>query len=84
MKDGADHFEFRDTSMCGSIFRRWKKMSSSKRTTRTYVDEYSLKDGRKINLLGEGRLIICRRRRAIRVGDGYEFCRPGAFGRVPW
>ncbi len=32
-------------------------MSSSKRTTRTFVDEYSLKDGRKINLLGEGRLI---------------------------
>src|SRR5436853_741362 len=34
-----------------------EKMSSSKRTTRNYVDEYSLKDGRKINLLGEGRLI---------------------------
>jgi adenosylhomocysteinase len=34
-----------------------EKMASSKRTTRTYVDEYSLKDGRKINLLGEGRLI---------------------------
>ena len=34
-----------------------EKMSSSKRTTRSYVDEYSLKDGRKINLLGEGRLI---------------------------
>ena len=34
-----------------------EKMSSSKRTTRTFVDEYSLKDGRKINLLGEGRLI---------------------------
>src|ERR1700678_4629388 len=34
-----------------------EKMSSSKRTTRTYVDEYSMKDGRKINLLGEGRLI---------------------------
>src|SRR5256885_3556952 len=33
------------------------KMSSSKRTTRNFVDEYSLKDGRKINLLGEGRLI---------------------------
>ena len=32
-------------------------MSSSKRTTRPFVDEYSLKDGRKINLLGEGRLI---------------------------
>src|SRR5246500_1905386 len=34
-----------------------EKMSSSKRTTREFVDEYSLKDGRKINLLGEGRLI---------------------------
>jgi len=34
-----------------------EKMSSSKRTTRSFVDEYSLRDGRKINLLGEGRLI---------------------------
>jgi adenosylhomocysteinase len=34
-----------------------EKMSSSKRTTRTFVEEYSLKDGRRINLLGEGRLI---------------------------
>jgi adenosylhomocysteinase len=34
-----------------------EKMSSSKRTTRSFVEEYSLKDGRKINLLGEGRLI---------------------------
>jgi adenosylhomocysteinase len=33
------------------------KLSSSKRTTRTFVEEYSLKDGRRINLLGEGRLI---------------------------
>jgi adenosylhomocysteinase len=33
------------------------KMSSSKRTTRPMVEEYSLRDGRKINLLGEGRLI---------------------------
>ena len=34
-----------------------EKMSSSKRTTRAFVEEYSMKDGRKINLLGEGRLI---------------------------
>ena len=34
-----------------------EKMSSSKRTTRTFVDEYTMKDGRRINLLGEGRLI---------------------------
>jgi adenosylhomocysteinase len=34
-----------------------EKLSSGKRTTRAFVEEYSLKDGRKINLLGEGRLI---------------------------
>src|SRR5438477_7033996 len=34
-----------------------EKLSSSKRTTRNFVEEYSLKDGRKINLLGDGRLI---------------------------
>jgi adenosylhomocysteinase len=34
-----------------------ENLSSSKRTTRNFVEEYSLKDGRKINLLGEGRLI---------------------------
>jgi len=34
-----------------------EKMSSSKRTTRNFVAEFSLKDGRKINLLGDGRLI---------------------------
>ncbi len=34
-----------------------EKLSSSKRTTRNFVEEYSLRNGRKINLLGEGRLI---------------------------
>jgi len=34
-----------------------EKMSSSKRPTRDFVDEYAMKDGRKIYLLGEGRLI---------------------------
>jgi adenosylhomocysteinase len=34
-----------------------EKMSSSKRATRSFVEEYVLKDGRRINLLGEGRLI---------------------------
>jgi adenosylhomocysteinase len=34
-----------------------ERMSSSKRTTRNFVEEYSMRDGRKINLLGEGRLI---------------------------
>src|SRR5438067_5866400 len=34
-----------------------EKLASHKRATRDFVDEYSLKDGRKIYLLGEGRLI---------------------------
>lgn len=34
-----------------------KKLSKSVRTIREFVDEYTLKDGRKINVLGEGRLI---------------------------
>ena len=34
-----------------------EKIASSKRVTREFVDEYALRDGRKIYLLGEGRLI---------------------------
>src|SRR5204863_1897504 len=34
-----------------------EKLASQKRAIRDFVDEYSLKDGRKIYLLGEGRLI---------------------------
>jgi len=34
-----------------------EKLSCKKRRIRDFVDEYSLRDGRKINLLGEGRLI---------------------------
>jgi adenosylhomocysteinase len=56
MKDGAiisnsGHFNVEIDIPC------LEKMSSSKRTTRSFVEEYSLRDGRKINLLGEGRLI---------------------------
>jgi adenosylhomocysteinase len=32
-------------------------MSKDKRQVRPFVDQYTVKDGRKINLLGEGRLI---------------------------
>lgn len=34
-----------------------KKLSKAKRVIRDFVDEYTLKDGRKVYLLGEGRLI---------------------------
>ena len=43
-----------------------EKLSSSKRTTRGFVEEYSLKDGRKINLLGEGRPSTSLRPKDIR------------------
>jgi len=33
------------------------KLASSRREVRPYVDEYAMKDGRKIYVLGEGRLI---------------------------
>ena len=32
-------------------------MSSGRRETRAFVEEYSMRDGRKVNVLGEGRLI---------------------------
>jgi len=34
-----------------------EKLSSGKKMARPYVDEFSMKDGRKIYLLGEGRLV---------------------------
>jgi adenosylhomocysteinase len=34
-----------------------ESMSSSKRQIREFVEEYTLQDGRRINLLGEGRLV---------------------------
>jgi adenosylhomocysteinase len=34
-----------------------EKLATAKRQTREFVDEYVMKDGRKIYLLGEGRLI---------------------------
>jgi adenosylhomocysteinase len=34
-----------------------ERLSKRKRTIRDFVEEYSLSDGRRINLLGEGRLI---------------------------
>lgn len=56
MKDGAivsnsGHFNVEiDLNML-------KKMAKKVRRIREYVDEYTLKDGRRINVLGEGRLI---------------------------
>ena len=56
MKDGAivcnsGHF---NVEIC---IEDLEKLSSGKRTIRPFVEEYKTKDGRRINLLGEGRLI---------------------------
>jgi len=45
-----------------------EKMSGSRRTTRNFVDEYTMKDGRRINLLGEGRLIN------LAAAEGHPAC----------
>jgi adenosylhomocysteinase len=62
----ADHFkEMRDGAVVANSghfnveidIPALEKMSLSKRHTRDFVDEYTLRDGRKIYLLGEGRLV---------------------------
>ena len=56
-----------------------EKMSKDKpNLVRPFVEQYITKDGRKINILGEGRLDqprICRRASGFR--DGYVFCQSG-------
>lgn len=56
MKDGAivansGHFDI-EIDMAGL-----EGIKKSKRTIRPFLDEYTLKDGRKIHILGEGRLV---------------------------
>ncbi len=62
----ADHFDrMKDGAvMCNSghfnveiDLPALERLSSAKRPARPFVDEYAMKDGRKIYLLGEGRLI---------------------------
>jgi adenosylhomocysteinase len=55
-KDGvviAHSGHFNDEINIGAI----EKLSASKRTVRDFVEEYTLKDGRKLFLLAEGRLL---------------------------
>jgi adenosylhomocysteinase len=55
-KDGviiANSGHFNDEINISAI----EKLSASKRTVRDFVEEYTLKDGRKVFLLAEGRLL---------------------------
>jgi adenosylhomocysteinase len=60
-----------------------EKMASTKRQTRDFVDEYAMKDGRKIYLLGEGRLINLAAAEGHPASVMDMSCQPGAFRRVP-
>jgi adenosylhomocysteinase len=62
----GEHFEYMKsgTVVCNSghfnveiDIPALEKLSSGKREVRPLVDEYLLKDGRRINLIGEGRLV---------------------------
>ncbi|HNR13157.1 MAG TPA: adenosylhomocysteinase [Thermodesulfobacteriota bacterium] len=66
MKDGvivcnSGHFNVEiEIARCndqGSIIGGLEKLAVSKRRTREFIDEYTLPSGKKVNLLGEGRLI---------------------------
>ena len=62
-----------------------EKLSSGKREVRPFVDEYNMKDGRKLYLLGrwpphQSR----RRRRPSRFGHGHELRQPGALAANTW
>lgn len=64
MKDGcilanAGHFDVEINK------RDLEKLSVSRREVRDYVEEYTLKDGRRIYLLAEGRLVN------LAIGDGH-------------
>ncbi len=56
MKDGAV-VATPATSTSKSTSRAGETVFLASATTRDFVDEYAMKDGRKIYLLGEGRLI---------------------------
>ncbi len=88
----ADHFDkMKDGAvMCNSghfnveiDIPALEKMSSGSRPARAFVDEFAMRDGRKLYLLGEGRLInLAAAEGHPAVGDGYELCKPGAFRGV--
>ena len=55
-----------------------KKMSKGRRMIRDFVEEFTLRNNRRVYLLGEGRLInLAAAERAPFRGYGYEFCKPG-------
>jgi len=56
-----------------------KSISKKKRLVRDYVEEFTLKNGNRVCVLGEG----SRRRGPSRIGHGYEFCQSGPCRRLP-
>ena len=60
-----------------------ERLSTAKKVARPFVDEYAMKDGRRLYLLGEGRLInLAAAEGHPAVGDGHELRQPGPLGRI--
>jgi adenosylhomocysteinase len=55
-----------------------ERLSVSRKVARAYVEEFRLKGGKRLFLLGEGRLINLARRRPPGDGDGHVVRQPGA------
>ena len=61
-----------------------EELADGKQEVRPFVDEYLMGDGRRLNLLGEGRLIKPRSRRGAPFRcHGHELRRPSPLSRVP-
>ena len=57
MKDGAIVCQLGPLQRGDRHSRRWSKLSKGRAILREFVEEYTLKDGKRIIVLGEGRLI---------------------------
>ena len=83
MKDGAvlsnaGHFDIEINKV------ELMEMAESVKTVRENIEEYRLKDGRRIYLLGEGRLVnLACGFGTSRGNHGYVFCGTNRFSALP-
>ena len=71
------------TSTSRSISRRWRRCRPARREAREFVEEFAMRDGKRIYVLGEGRLInLAAAEGPSGARDGHELRQPGAVRRV--
>jgi len=54
-----------------------EKTAKTKRKLRDSLDEYVMPSGKKVHVLGEGRLVNLAALKATRGSHGYVFCQSG-------